>query len=93
MRTLKPRIIITINEGLIDGVHIDGHQAFLDLMKDVEVVKVDYDTEGSLPQDGLYDLEGNDVWFSVGGFDEPSDGFLEGVSETYEVWAHTPGPQ
>lgn len=88
MRTLKPRIVVTINEGLVE-VAYEGFDASA-----IELVTIDYDTDGCDPkEDGLYKVGGELAWFSVGEMDTLDDETAKAVSLTWDHWASTEGPQ
>lgn len=86
MRTLKPRIIICIDDGLVQSVNFDG----IDLSH-VEVVKIDYDTDGANASDGVVMVGGVEAFFDVMDMEQASDEQAADVSAAWDRWSHTEG--
>lgn len=86
MRTLKPRIVITIDQGLVANIYAEGFDA-----SQIDVIKIDYDTEGAVAEDGVVTCDGVECFFDVLGFDEPEDEFMTAVGHAYDRWSHTEG--
>lgn len=86
MRTLTPRIIICIDDGLVQSVTFDG----IDLAH-VQVVKIDYDTDGAIAEDGVVLVGGVEAFFDVLDMEQASDDEAKAVSAAYGRWSHTEG--
>lgn len=81
-RTSKPRIIVEINNGLVE-VYCDN----LDLGQ-VDLIMIDYDTDGA-DDDDLADVGGQRVFFSVGAVAQVDEDTGRAVAVAYDNWALT----
>lgn len=82
----KPRIIMVIEDGLVTGVYGDNLPTE---MMGIDVIKLDYDTEGSAPEDGAIPMEGSTCFFDVLGLEKPTDEFSTAVGRAYFEWGLT----
>lgn len=78
--TVKPRIIVTICNGVVD-VYSDN----VDLSH-VDLITLDHDTEGAEESD-LATIDGRPVYFSVGGVAPADDDMSRDVARAYDNWA------
>ena len=79
-----PRLLITIDGGLVDIVAIEG----LDDVE-IELVKIDLDTDGSDEEDGCLRVEGDLMWVSVGTVDRMSPDEAHLARTARDTWAMT----
>lgn len=77
----KPRIIVTVSEGLVSGVYFDN----MDL-SGVDLITIDYDTEGATEDDGVTTVGGDRAFFSVGEVTKAEDDLARDVGRAYLAW-------
>jgi hypothetical protein len=75
----KPRVIVTLSEGLIAGVAYHG----IDLSH-VELICIDTDTEGA-DEDELVQIGGDDAFMSTGTMDLASDVDIADIEAAQEA--------
>lgn len=88
MRQIKPRLICVIEQGSVTGIYYEG----VDL-RGVELVTVDYDTEGSTLDEVRNSVGGVRAWVSVGGVEPVSEGgedFGSDIEAAYQRWLAEP---
>lgn len=81
MRTIKPRIVITISGGLVSCIEGEGFD-----VASMDVILIDEDTEGCDDED-LTDVGGARVWFSVRGIEPMDEETGRDIGRTYDNWA------
>jgi hypothetical protein len=84
MTAPHPRLIITINDGLISGIYADG----IDLSH-VTAIVVDYDTDGADAEDGVVDVGGTDAFFGPHDITDAGDEMSSDIRRAYDTWALT----
>lgn len=82
MRTIKPRIVVSIRDGLVEDVYYEG----IDLAH-VELIKIDFDAEGSTAEDGVVMVGDERCFFDVSDLKLIDPDFAGQVSRAWDRWA------
>lgn len=79
-----PRLIITIDNGLVSGIYADG----IDLSH-VTAIVVDYDTDGAEEEDGATYVGGVEAFFTPRDIETAGDEMSSDIRHAYDNWALT----
>lgn len=82
----KARLLVTISEGLVDVVAIQALDPSFDVSA-IELVKIDFDTEGACDDDGVLEFDGAEGFVSVGEVDVMSDEDARLARAARDTWA------